>query len=248
MNEFRKAVLIAAAGLALAPANLSLFAVALSIINIMNFGVSAVDVAFSQRLSRTPTGDEPVARPFSAVSGRSSWRACPGHGAGRGLRLVGAGLVRAGLSGGRPALLMLTLIPGLTILSGAGLSDPVDLRAGARGLCRQCHRRHRDRAGGGRRQCAWRADRRGRGWVIGLHRQSGADGLVQLCRLGIDDADQPAPSARTGGQDRRGPGRDMTLHQQPLVAAPDPVLGREGAGRRPRLNEARGSRPACARF
>ncbi len=53
MNEFRKAVLIAAAGIALIPpATCSLFAVALSIINIMNFCVSAVDVAFSQRLSR----------------------------------------------------------------------------------------------------------------------------------------------------------------------------------------------------
>ena len=122
MNEFRKAVLIAAAGIALTPGDLSLFAVALSIINIMNFGVSAVDVAFSQRLSRTLTGDEPVARDrFLAVSGAIKLAgfalgcvlvACFGYWA---LGWFGALYQTAW-----PALLVLTLIPGLAILFGPG--------------------------------------------------------------------------------------------------------------------------------
>ena len=122
MNEFRKAVLIAAAGLALAPAKVSLFAVALSIINIMNFGVSAVDVAFSQRLSRTLTGDEPRMRDrFLAVSG-----AIKLAGYTLGMALVAAfgwwalGWFGPGYRAAWPALLMLTLIPGLTILLGPG--------------------------------------------------------------------------------------------------------------------------------
>lgn len=51
MTEYRKALLIAAAGIMLAPAQLSLFAVAYSVINIMNFAVAAVDVAFSPRIA-----------------------------------------------------------------------------------------------------------------------------------------------------------------------------------------------------
>ena len=122
MNEFRKAVLIAAAGIALTPGDLSLFAVALSIINIMNFGVSAVDVAFSQRLSRTLTGDEVDLRDtFLAVSGA--------------IKLAGfvLGCVLVAIFGywslgwfgeiyqtAWPALVVLTLIPGLAILFGPG--------------------------------------------------------------------------------------------------------------------------------
>lgn len=122
MIEFRKAALIAAAGLALAPGDLSLFAVALSIISIMNFGVSAVDVAFSQRLSRTLTGNEPELRDrFLAVSGAikvagfalgSLLVACFGYWA---LGWFGT-LYQAAW----PALMMLTLVPGVTILFGPG--------------------------------------------------------------------------------------------------------------------------------
>lgn len=122
MNEFRKAVLIAAAGIALAPGDLSLFAVALSIINIMNFGVSAVDVAFSQRLSRTLTGDEADLRDkFLAVSG-----AIKLAGFALGCVLVAIfGYWALGWFGplyqtAWPALLVLTLIPGLAILFGPG--------------------------------------------------------------------------------------------------------------------------------
>ncbi|MBP6678264.1 MAG: hypothetical protein KA156_04170 [Paracoccus sp.] len=122
MNEFRKAVLIAAAGIALTPGDLSLFAVALSIINIMNFGVSAVDVAFSQRLSRTLTGDEADLRDkFLAVSG-----AIKLAGFALGCVLVAIfGYWALGWFGplyqtAWPALLVLTLIPGLAILFGPG--------------------------------------------------------------------------------------------------------------------------------
>ncbi|RCW79646.1 O-antigen/teichoic acid export membrane protein [Paracoccus lutimaris] len=122
MIEFRKAVLIAAAGLALTPADVSLFAVALSIINIMNFGVSAVDVAFSQRLSRALTGGEILARDrFLAVSG-----AIKLAGFALGMALVGCfgywalGWFGTGYQAAWPALLILTLIPGLTILFGPG--------------------------------------------------------------------------------------------------------------------------------
>lgn len=122
MNEFRKAVLIAAAGLALVPADVSLFAVALSIINIMNFGVSAVDVAFSQRLSRALTGDEVRARDrFLAVSGAIK---LAGFALGAVLVICfgywALGWFGTGYQAAWPALLILTLIPGLAILFGPG--------------------------------------------------------------------------------------------------------------------------------
>lgn len=122
MNEFRKAVLIAAAGLALTPGDLSLFVVALSIINIMNFGVSAVDVAFSQRLSRTLTGDEAALRDrFLAVSGAIK---LAGFALGS-LLVICFGYMALGWFGdiyqaAWPALLVLVLMPGLAILFGPG--------------------------------------------------------------------------------------------------------------------------------
>ncbi|MDP5307521.1 hypothetical protein [Paracoccus spongiarum] len=70
MTEYRKAVLIASAGLLLPSAQLSLFAVALSIMNIVNFGVVAVDVAFSPRIARAMAADDPARRDrMLAVSG-----------------------------------------------------------------------------------------------------------------------------------------------------------------------------------
>lgn len=70
MTEYRKALLIATAGLALSAAQLSLFAVAFSIINIINFGVVAVDVAFGPRIANAMAADAPVRRDrLLAVSG-----------------------------------------------------------------------------------------------------------------------------------------------------------------------------------
>ena len=60
VNEYRRALLIATAALVLGGADLSRFTVAFSIINVIAFGIIAVDVAFSQ----------PIARAIAAAEGR----------------------------------------------------------------------------------------------------------------------------------------------------------------------------------
>lgn len=70
LTEYRKAMLIATAAIVLAPGQLSQFAVAFSIINILNFGVVAVDVAFSPRIARAMVAADPARRDrLLAVSG-----------------------------------------------------------------------------------------------------------------------------------------------------------------------------------
>lgn len=122
MNEFRKAVLIAAAGFALSSADLSFFAVALSIINILNFGVTAVDVAFSPRVARALTSGDVLARDkFLAVSGAIK---LAGFVLGALLVLIfgywALGWFGASYQDAWPALLVLMLIPGFAILFGPG--------------------------------------------------------------------------------------------------------------------------------
>lgn len=62
MSEYRKALLIATAAWVLPAAQLSLFAVAFSIINVINFGVVAVDVAFSPRIAGAMAAGHPQRR------------------------------------------------------------------------------------------------------------------------------------------------------------------------------------------
>lgn len=130
VTEYRKALLIAAAGLLLAPAQLSLFAVAFSIINIMNFGVVAVDVAFSPRIANAmATGNTARRDRMLGVSG-----AIKLAGLGLGAALVfGLGYRALGWFGPEypaawPALMALMLIPALSILFG-----PASVLLSARG-------------------------------------------------------------------------------------------------------------------
>lgn len=58
MTEYRKSLLIAAASLVLSDGDVSRFAVAFSIVNFINFGVVAVDVAFSPRIAKALAAGE----------------------------------------------------------------------------------------------------------------------------------------------------------------------------------------------
>lgn len=60
MTEYRKSMLIAAASLVLTDGDVSRFAVAFSIVNFINFGVVAVDVAFSPRIASALATDQPA--------------------------------------------------------------------------------------------------------------------------------------------------------------------------------------------
>lgn len=120
MTEYRKALLIAAAGIVLAAGELSLFAVAVSIINIINFGVVAVDVAFSPRIANAMAGADDHRRnqllaqsaaiKLAGLALGAALVAGFGHGV---LGLFGADYVAAW-----PALLSLLLVPALSILFG----------------------------------------------------------------------------------------------------------------------------------
>ncbi|MFV0299859.1 MAG: lipopolysaccharide biosynthesis protein [Paracoccus sp. (in: a-proteobacteria)] len=133
MSEYRKALLIATAAWVLAPAELSLFAVAFSIINIINFGVVAVDVAFSPRIARAMAANQPARRDhLLAVAAAIKL-------AGLGLGIAGTLLIEPWLLGrfgadyraAWPALLILLALPASAILFG-----PASVVLAARGLGR----------------------------------------------------------------------------------------------------------------
>lgn len=120
MTEYRKAILIAAAGLAMTGTQTSLFAVAFSIINFINFGVTAVDVAFSPRIAQAMASGHDLRRDrLLAVSSAiklAGW-------------LLGVALVLTfgdmalGWFGpdfqpARPALLIMLLVPAMQIIFG----------------------------------------------------------------------------------------------------------------------------------
>lgn len=120
MSEYRKSLLIATAALVLMPAQLSLLAVAFSIINLINFGVVAVDVAFSPRIAGAMVADDDSRRDrLLAVSGAIKLAGlCLG-----GLLVAGFGGWALGWFGTEyqpalPALLILLLLPAVSILFG----------------------------------------------------------------------------------------------------------------------------------
>lgn len=120
MGEYRKALLIAVAGLVLLPAQLSLFAVTFSIINIVNFGVTAVDVAFSPRIAHAMAGDDAERR--DRLLGASTAIKLMGLLLGGGLLLV-LGRWLLGWFGAEyvaafPAMAILLLIPAGSIMFG----------------------------------------------------------------------------------------------------------------------------------
>ncbi len=133
MSEYRKALLIATAAWVLAPAELSLFAVAFSIINIINFGVVAVDVAFSPRIARAMAADEPANRDRLLASSAAIKLA------GLTLGVIGTALLGpwvlgwfgAGYRAAGPALMILLALPATAILFG-----PASVILSARGLGR----------------------------------------------------------------------------------------------------------------
>lgn len=120
MTEYRKALLIAAAGITLLPAQLSVFAVAFSVINIINFGVVAVDVAFSPRIARAMAASEDLRR--DRLLATSAAIKLGGLALGVGL-VAGLGHWALALFGPEylavwPALLIMLLIPTVAILFG----------------------------------------------------------------------------------------------------------------------------------
>lgn len=133
MSEYRKALLIATAALVLPAAQLSLFAVAFSIINVINFGVVAVDVAFSPRIAGAMAAGHPVRRDrLLATSGVIKL-------AGLALGVLGTALLGKWALGwfgpeyqaAWPALLILLALPATAILFG-----PASVILSARGLGR----------------------------------------------------------------------------------------------------------------
>lgn len=133
MTEYRKALLIAVAAMVLAPAQLSLFAVAFSIINIINFGVVAVDVAFSPRIARAMAASDAGRRDrLLAVSGAIK---LAGLSLGVGMVVVlgnwALGLFGADYLAAWPALMAMLLIPASSILFG-----PASVLLSSRGLGR----------------------------------------------------------------------------------------------------------------
>lgn len=130
MTEYRKAILIAAAGVALTGAQTSLFAVAFSIINFINFGVTAVDVAFGPRIAQAMAKADDLRR--DKLLATSSAIKLVGW-------LLGAALVLAfgdlalswfgpAFRGARPALLIMLLVPAIQIVFG-----PASLLLSSRG-------------------------------------------------------------------------------------------------------------------
>lgn len=120
MTEYRKAILIATAGLALGGAQVSLFAVAFSIVNFINFGVVAVDVAFSPRIAQAMAADQPRRRDRLLASSAAIKLA--GLALGVVIVLV-LGTMALGWFGPEyraawPALLILLLIPALSVAFG----------------------------------------------------------------------------------------------------------------------------------
>lgn len=133
MSEYRKALLIATAAWVLAPAELSLFAVAFSIINIINFGVVAVDVAFSPRIARAMAADAPRRRDQLLATSTAIKLA------GLSLGVLGTALMGSWVLGwfgteyraALPALMILLALPATAILFG-----PASVILSARGLGR----------------------------------------------------------------------------------------------------------------
>lgn len=130
LTEYRKALLIAAAGLVLSPGQLSLFAVAFSIINIINFGVVAVDVAFSPRIAAAMAAGHDRRR--DRMLGVSAAIKVAGLAIGTGLVAVmgrwALGWFGPEYGAAWPAMLVLLLIPALSILFG-----PASMLLSARG-------------------------------------------------------------------------------------------------------------------
>lgn len=120
MTEYRKAVLIAVAALTLTGTETSLFAVAFSIVNFINFGVTAVDIAFSPRIAQAMAAGQALRRDrLLAVSSAIKlvgWLL--------GVALVlGFGNMALNWFGpdfhqARPALLIMLLVPAMLILFG----------------------------------------------------------------------------------------------------------------------------------
>lgn len=122
MSEYRKSLLIAMAALVLAGDDLSRFTVAFSIINILNFGVVAVDVAFSQPIARAMVAGQPRRRDRLLAS--SAAIKLGGLGLGVALVLL-AGEMALGWFGpdyapALPAMLVLLLLPVSAVLAGPG--------------------------------------------------------------------------------------------------------------------------------
>lgn len=120
MTEYRKAILIATAGLVLSGSDLSLFAVAFSIINFINFGVVAVDVAFSPRIAQAMAAGQPVRRDRLLASSGAIKLAGLGLGA---LLVLLLGPTALGWFGdhfhaARPALLVMLAIPAISVAFG----------------------------------------------------------------------------------------------------------------------------------
>lgn len=120
MNEYRKAILISTAGLVLTGAETSYFAVAFSIVNFINFGVVAVDVAFSPRIAKAMAAGQPMHRDKLLASSGAIKLA----GLTLGVTLVLAiGNIALGWFGeeyhaARPALLIMLLIPAISVICG----------------------------------------------------------------------------------------------------------------------------------
>lgn len=122
MSEYRKSLLIAAAALALAPAQISQLAVAFSIVNLISFGVVAVDIAFSPRVAGAMAAGDAIRRDrLLAISGAIK---LAGLGLGT-LLVMGLGHWALGWFGAEyvsawPALLILLLLPAVSVLFGPG--------------------------------------------------------------------------------------------------------------------------------
>lgn len=120
MNEYRKAILIATAALVLTGTEISLFAVAFSIVNIINFGVVAVDVAFSPRIAQAMAAGQPGRRDKLLASSGAIKLA--GLMLGTALVLLmgrtALGWFGAQFDAAYPALLVMLLIPAISILFG----------------------------------------------------------------------------------------------------------------------------------
>lgn len=122
MAEYRKAILIATAGLVLSDAETGMFAVAFSIVNILNFGVNAVDIAFSPRIAAAMAAHAPRLRDRLLASSAAIKLA----GLGIGTLLVFAlgrtalGWFGPGFQAAWPALMTLLLMPAISVLFGPG--------------------------------------------------------------------------------------------------------------------------------
>lgn len=133
LTEYRKAILITAAGLVLGGAEVSLFAVAFSIINFINFGVVAVDVAFSPRIAQAMAANQPLRRDRLLASSGAIKLA--GLALGTALVLVfgdmALGWFGPEFHAAKPALLLLLLIPALSVVFG-----PATVLLSSRGMGR----------------------------------------------------------------------------------------------------------------